>query len=412
MESYGCTTNRGEGDDLARELSDLGHTPSNDADGADLVVLNTCTVVEATEKKMLRRMSELGASGKKVIVTGCMAKVQPNRISIRLPDAPIIPPSNYSSFAAVARDTFGTGHDALPFTYGTTAVLPISQGCSGTCTYCITKLARGGLRSHNPAELTEKFEKMVADGAREIFVTAQDAAGYGLDLGTDLPSLLKGFLKTPGDYRIRIGMSNPESVLFCLDGLVKTMADPRVYRFLHIPVQSGSDSVLGAMGRKYDADGYLRLADSLRESLPGISIATDVIAGFPGETEGDHLLTLDLLRRLKADTVNITGFSARPGTKAASLPKSVHGRIAKARTAELTAVKEEVCLANNLPLVGKRFTALVTEKGKPGTYITRTDNYRPVAVVGDVSMGTFLEIEVTGAEPTHLFGKVVGTEQN
>ncbi|NLL94645.1 MAG: tRNA (N(6)-L-threonylcarbamoyladenosine(37)-C(2))-methylthiotransferase [Thermoplasmatales archaeon] len=407
VETYGCTMNRGEGFRLSVEMALLGHEPAYDASDADIVILNTCTVVEATEKKMLGRMSELGASGKKVIVTGCMASVQADRVGIRLPDSPVVAPGQYGSFPAVAEAYCGRGDGAALPSRGTTAILPIAQGCSGRCTYCITKLARGALESYPAEGLAREFERVVSDGSKEILVTAQDAAGYGSDIGTDLPTLLRRFLETPGDYRIRTGMSNPDSVSACLPGLIDAMSDPRVYRFLHIPVQSGSDSVLSAMGRKYAAGDFLGLIKKIRERIPGVSIATDVIAGFPGETDEDHTMTLELISALGADTVNITRFSARPGTAAYKMAGAVHGRVSKKRSAEITALKSEICLEKNERLVGHAFHALVTETGKPGTVIARTDSYRPVAIAAGIPLGTFVDVEITGAEPTHLLGRVI-----
>lgn len=404
VESYGCTMNRGEGRGLAEDMASLGFEEAPSADEADVVVLNTCTVVETTEKHMLSRIADLRAKGKEIVVTGCMAKAQPQRIEIRLPDAPIIPPEEYDSFKSRMADRYGIQGCATSVDFGSEAILPIAQGCLGNCSYCITKLARGDLRSYAPEDLLSRFDSFLSRGAKEILVTAQDTAAYGHDTGSSLPALLRPMLERDGDYRLRVGMTDPQSIWRVHEDLCALMDDERLYRFLHIPVQSGSDAVLRNMRRKYTVERFFELVDSLRASVPGISIATDIICGFPGETDEDHRMSIDLVKQLRADTVNITRFSARPGTDAASM-KQVHGRISAERSAELTEVKNSTELDVNTGLVGRSFLALATEKGKDGT-ITRTGYYRPVVVRDDIPLGSFVEVTVTEARPTYLLGTV------
>jgi tRNA A37 methylthiotransferase MiaB len=183
------------------------------------------------------------------------------------------------------------------------------------------------------------------------------------------------------------------------------MEDPRIYRFLHIPVQSGSDAVLKRMNRRYKVKEFLDLAEKIRSRYPDMSISTDLITGFPGETGQDHLGSLDLIVGLRADTINITRFSPRPGTEAAAMSQ-VHGRISKERSADLTVMKNKVEYEINSKLIGKVEKALITETGKPGTMIARTRNYRPVAVVSSKPVGTFIKVEITGCESTYLVGRV------
>ena len=404
VESYGCTMNFGEGRSLSEDMASLGHQPVDSADEADIVVLNTCTVVETTEKRMLARISELRRQGKEVIVTGCMAKVQPKRISIRLPDSPIVPFEEYDRFPDIVRERYGCAGAPIHVATGTDAILPIAQGCLGRCSYCITKFARGDLRSYPSEDLLKRFDAFLTGGAREILLTAQDTASYGRDMGADLPSLIRSMLQRDGDFRIRLGMTNPDSLARVREGILEAMDDERMYRFVHIPVQSGSDSVLRGMRRRYTVGSFLELVDDLRAGCPDISIATDLICGFPGETDEDHAKSVELIRRLRADTVNITRFSARPGTDASSM-EQVHGRISAERSAELTKVKNETELDVNSAMVGRTYRALATERGKDGT-IVRTGNYRPVVVRDDIPLGTFLDVTVTENRPTYLLGKI------
>ena len=405
VETYGCTMNFGEGRQFSEDMASLGYEPADSADDADIVVLNTCTVVETTEKRMLSRISELKRQGKRIVVTGCMAQVQPKRIRIRLPDSPIVRFEEYGRFRDIVSESFGCQGSPVLLETGTDAILPIAQGCLGRCSYCITKFARGDLRSYPADDLLRRYDSFLEGGAREILITAQDTSSYGRDTGTDLPALIHSMLEREGDYRIRLGMTNPDSLARVSQGILELMDDERMYRFVHIPVQSGSDAVLGRMRRRYTVSQFMELVDELRSGCPDISIATDMICGFPGETNEDHAKSVELIRELRADTVNITRFSARPGTDAASM-EQVHGRISAERSAELTRVKNETELDVNSAMVGRRYRALATERGKEGT-IVRTGNYRPVVIREEVPLGTFLDVEVTENRPTYLLGRTV-----
>lgn len=406
VESYGCTMNFGEGRLLSEYMASLGHIEVDSAEDAEIIVLNTCTVVETTEKHMLSRISELKKQRKEIVVTGCMAKAQPRRIEIRLPESPIIPPEDYDTFSRTMECRFGIAGEPQVLKQTKDAILPIAQGCLGNCSYCITKFARGDLHSYPCDELVKRFGQFIDRGAKEVLITAQDTASYGRDTDTDLPALLRAMLDKEGDYRIRLGMMNPDALARIADDLLDVMIeDCRVYRFVHIPVQSGSDSVLRSMRRKYRYSDFEELVRKLRSRIPEISIATDVICGFPGESEEDHNLTISMIKNLRMDTINITRFSARPGTDAANMTP-VHGRISKDRSAELTAVKNDTEGDVNSLLVGRKYRALATEVGKNGT-IVRTDNYRPVVVENRIELGTFLDVEITDSMPTYLIGKVV-----
>ena len=398
--------NYGEGRELAERMEALGNIPSETADDADIVILNTCTVVDTTEKRMIKRMNELKAAGKKVIVTGCMAKVQPGRIRIRLPDSIIVPPEDYGDFSRRVSDAYGCGKPISGSKSDITSILPIAQGCRGNCTYCITRFARGTLCSYPSDAMRNRFDMLVDSGAREVLVTAQDTGCYGRDIGTDLGKLIGSFLNKEGEYRIRIGMMNPNSLRPVLDSVLGIFEDDRVYRFLHIPVQSGSDAVLENMKRHYTSEDFFELVDMIRESYPEMSIATDLIAGFPGETDEDQIASEDLIRKLRADTVNITRFSPRPGTEAFSMPQ-INGRILKDRSTRLTEIKNETEADVNSGLVGKTFRSLVTERSSDGSFICRTDNYRPIAVRDDVSLGEFVTADVTDCRSTYLMGNIV-----
>lgn len=396
--------NYGEGEELAERMDALGHIRVLSADEADIVILNTCTVVDTTEKRMIKRMNELKAAGKQVIVTGCMAKVQAGRVMVRLPGSLIIPPENYDGFSDAVSKMYGCGTPIVQKRSPVTAIIPIAQGCRGNCTYCITRFARGTLRSYSPEGIKERFDRFIDSGVKEVLITAQDTGCYGRDIGTDLGDLIRKLLKKDGEYRIRIGMMNPNSLRPVLNSVLDVFEDERIYRFLHIPVQSGSDHVLDMMSRHYTSEDFFSLIDAIRKRYPDMSIATDLISGFPGESNEDHEESVALIRRLRADTVNITRFSPRPGTEAFGMPQ-INGRISKERSTELTEVKNATENDVNTNMIGRTYRALVSETSADGSVIARTGNYRPVVIKEDIPLGTFIDATVTDCRPTYLLGK-------
>ena len=408
VETYGCTMNQGEGAELASTLAALGHEVVDDPSDADLVVLNTCTVIKETENRMLRRMAELSGQRKKLIVVGCMASVQPDDIVRHAPNALIMAPRDYPSFASVVERNFGRG-ETSPITVleaQVTAVLPVAQGCIGACSYCITRFARGTLSSYPAEDIVTAAYSALRSGARELLVTAQDTACYGFDLGTDLSALLEAITMLPGEFKVRVGMMNPDNLGRIIDRFVPSWTAPKVYQFIHLPVQSGSVAVLEAMNRGYVPEEFENLVLRLRTASPSMVLSTDVITGFPGETEDDHRATVELLTRVRPDIVNVTRFSPRQGTPAARSMNQVPGWVSKERSRELSKLRLELSARVNAALVGRREKVMVTEEGKNGTSIARTPSYKPIVLPGRLVMGAVLEIEITDSAPTHLFGRV------
>jgi threonylcarbamoyladenosine tRNA methylthiotransferase CDKAL1 len=409
VETYGCTMNQGEGAELASKLAALGHEIVDDPAEADLVVLNTCTVIKETENRMLKRMAELNGQRKKIIVAGCMASVQPDEIIKHAPNAVIMAPRDYPSFTSMVESTFGRG-DPSPIiiqSVPVTSVLPIAQGCIGACSYCITRFARGMLSSYPIDDIVNAARSALRSGARELLVTAQDTACYGFDAGTDLSALLDRITSLPGEYMVRVGMMNPDNLGRIIDRFLPSWAVPKVYQFIHLPVQSGSVTVLEAMNRGYRPEEFTSLVARLRAASPSMTLSTDVITGFPGETEDDHRATVELLRSVRPDIVNVTRFSPRQGTPAARAKNQVPGWVSKERSRELSKLRFEISSEVNASLVGRMENVLVTEEGKNNTSIARTSSYKPVVLPGRLSMGTALEVEIVDSAPTHLFGRVL-----
>ena len=410
IETYGCTANFGNSQDMAAALQKLGHIPSP-LDEADIVIVNTCIVTEKTERKILQRLQLL--QGERLVVAGCLPAALPESIRhIACERLGLLSGSN----DARVSDLFG---NSLPRTNATgknialspeiqalCGIVNVAEGCNGVCSYCIVRMARGRLVSRKSDDVVCDVEKLAARGLVEIQVSAQDTAAYGSDQGTNLAELLERLIQVPGDFKLRVGMMNPNSALRIQEELIRAFHSPKIYRFLHIPVQSGSDSILKSMGRRYSARDFINIVDAFRSAFPEITIITDVIVGFPGETDLDFIATMDLMESLKPDKVNVTKFSRRPGTEAACL-YDMPDRIKKDRSREITRLWQKIAAQRNRRYQGKVLDAVVTECGRRGTMKARAGNYLGIVVKGVPLLGSHIRIEVTETNPFFVYGREV-----
>ncbi len=412
FETYGCTMNHGESQDLMSRLTGMGHTIVPDIESADVAVVNTCVVIAPTERKILRRLHQLRNESKSLIILGCMASVSRDKLLQDFPGAMVYGTTDYSQLPSVFEREFGSGPVTSTNTPMGPLVLPIAQGCNGSCTYCITKLARGDLRSYPSNDLVEKARDAIAQGAQEILLTSQDTAGYGRDDRYRLPDLMENICALPGDFRMRVGMMNPDSLLKVVDRTMEAYQHPKVYRFLHLPVQSGSDRIIREMGRGYSSKEYLDLVSKFRQAIPELTLSTDVITGFPGETVKDHQATVRLVEALRPNILNVTRFSARPGTVANEMEHQVPGWVSKERSRELTALRFRISAEINSLKIGQEHSVLIDEKGKGKSVMARTNDYLPVVIMGDLPLWQRVTVRITAAAPTHLYGTMIGEMEN
>lgn len=417
FEPYGCTLNYGEARMMQALVVANKHSIVDDCKNADVQVLVTCTVIETTERRMMKRIKSLLETGKPVIVAGCMASIQKNEILSLDPKIHILPPARLVEIVdtlkkikkAASAPTSAPAEGARKpgERTGIDAIVPIAQGCLGECTYCITRFARGDLKSIPESDIIKSVKKYLADGYREIRLTAQDAAAYGADSGSSIASLVHKVSSIDSDFRVRIGMMNPSGVKDVQKELIDAYRSPKVYKFLHIPVQSGSDEVLKSMKRGYSTKEFKETVDAFRKEFPDLTLSTDIIIGFPGETDRQFRESFKLVEGVKPEIVNITRYSPRPGTSAAKMEKQVPGNIAKDRSRELVALRFEISKEINKKFVGTKHRILITEVGKRETMIGRTDAYRPVVVHEKAALGDVAEAEITGAQSVYLEGKIV-----
>jgi len=412
LEVYGCTANKSDASLVEGLLQEHHHELVKDKDDADVLVLLTCTVIGTTEQRMLSRLRKLKETGKQIIVTGCMASVQVELITSIVPDAKLLQPQHIYHIIDLLDDkkvSFTEKNKTLFSKHfnGLTAPISIAEGCLFSCSYCITSIARGKLKSYPIDEIVQDVHSALGQGCKEIQLTAQDTGSYGLDTNHNLGELLTNVCKINGNYRIRVGMMNPYTALKTLDTIIKGFDNSKIYKFLHLPVQSGDNEILHKMNRKYTVDDFIEIINRFRKCYHDITLSTDIIVGFPGESEEQFERSVKLIKKVKPDIVNITRFSARPMTKAKTMKGRIPTEIVKERSKRLTEVCSRMCLENNQKHVGKKYTTLVIKKGKKDTVAGRTENYRPVVMTEKVELGTFIPTIITDATSTHLVGRII-----
>ncbi|MFC4248675.1 tRNA (N(6)-L-threonylcarbamoyladenosine(37)-C(2))-methylthiotransferase [Natribaculum luteum] len=410
IETYGCTSNRGESREIERRLRDAGHHRVDGPDEADVAIMNSCTVVEKTERNMLRRAEELADETADLIVTGCMALAQGEEFEDAGIDAEILHWDEVPE-AVTNGECPTTTPGTEPVLDGVVGILPIARGCMSDCSYCITKQATGKIDSPPIEENVEKARALVHAGAKEIRITGQDTGVYGWDTGErKLHELLERICAIDGEFRVRVGMANPKGVHGIREELAAVFAEnEKLYDFLHAPVQSGSNDVLGDMRRQHQVGEYLEVVETFDEALEYWTLSTDFIVGFPTESDADHEQSMALLRETRPEKLNVTRFSKRPGTDAAEM-KGLGGTIKKERSREMSELKMEIVGEAYEAMVGEtREDVLVVEEGTGDSVKCRDSAYRQIIVRDadeyDLEPGDFVDLEVTGHNTVYAFGR-------
>ncbi len=407
--TQGCAANQSDSEIMKGLLEGAGYAIADEVAEADLVVFNTCTVKGPTESFFARTLSELRDQKKRIVLAGCIP--QSEKDLERFSDCSIIGPYQIRNIVPMVEGTLA-GHTLINVvrehegkldlakvrTNPLIEITQIASGCTDACAFCKTKYARGSVHSYRPREIRESIEHAVREGVREIWLASQDNGAYGKDSGTDLVELLKDLVRIEGDFRIRIGMANPHHVLGMLDELIWVIKEnPKLFCFLHVPVQSGSNAVLKSMRRAYQVEDFIFIYKRLKEELPDISIANDIICAYPTETDEDFEKTVRLLEDYPCEMVNISRFWPRPGTPAAKL-RLLPGEVMKARTRKMTETFHATAERLNRKWVGWEGEALVDEQGKDGTWVARNASYRPIIIKSNLDLfGKTVKVRVHDA---------------
>ena len=415
IESYGCTFNQADGQIIAGNLQANDIEIVDSIDEADVVIVNTCYVKLPTEDKMTFRIQKLQKEfpDKKIIVGGCMVEIDPEKLDKIGPNISWIGPHQLNKSASVVNATYcgdviretgfskeskvcvpKVGDDSLIH------ILQICEGCLGACTFCCTRFARGPLNSYPISDIVFEAQRAIENGACEIQLTAQDTAAFGRDSGEKLSDLIKEVANLKGDFRVRVGMMHPKNILNDVDEIIDAMKHPKVYDFIHLPVQSGSDKVLSEMRRGHTVEQYKNIVSKFKEEIPNVTLATDIIVGYPTESDEDFDETVKLLEEIKPSLIHLSKYQHRKGAISSSLPE-IPREIMKERSKFLSQIKEKITERENEELVDSIQKVLVIEKGSKGGYIAKTNSYIPV-IVDNVELGTFVDVKITEATSTYL----------
>ncbi len=424
VKSFGCSTNQADGAVLAGCLCRAGYKIVDSVSNADVVIYNTCAVKGPTENHILKLLKHVPPE-KRLVIVGCLPLINRGRIEegIRF-DGLAGPAIGQGIVDIVARVVKGERVVAvegglskkpelnLPRMESNPAVsiVPICYGCLGSCAYCCVVFARGRLRSYPVDEIVRRIKVDVGKGIVEFWLTAQDVGCYGRDIGVNLAQLLESICAVDGNFRVRVGMMTPSSVKGELESLVSAFGDEKVFKFLHLPVQSGDDEILQKMRRFYSVGDFKEIVGRFRARFPKITLATDVICGFPGESAEAFEHTLRLIEAVRPDVVNVSKFFSRPGTTAATmLDIFVPVFEVKRRSREATLLARRIVSENNQQWVGWKGPILVDETGKVArSWVGRNFAYRPVVVKSaEPLLGKTINVEVFRSFPTFLEARII-----
>ena len=421
IETFGCTFNKADSQIMAGKLSDAGMELVEDIVDADVIIVNTCYVKQPTENKVTTRIQKLQKNypDKKVVVSGCMVEIDPKKLD-KIADISTnwigphqlnktVDVVNASLEGQLLRQTGLTKDSKVglnkikddPFIH----IIQICEGCLGVCSFCCTRLARGPLHSYPISEIKAEAQKAIDSGCVEIELTAQDTAAFGHDSGEKLSSLIKEVANLDGNFRIRVGMMHPKNIFDDVDELIDAFKLPNVYKFIHLPVQTGSDKVLKEMNRRHTIEEYLDFVKKIRNSIPEITLATDIIVGYPTETDEDFQKTIGLLEEIKPNLIHLSKYRHREGALSSSLEEIPHS-LMKHRSKKLSEIKEKITNDENKHLLGKVLNILIVQKGSKGGYIGKSDSYLPV-VVDNAEIGTFIKVKITKTTSTYLIGEKI-----
>ena len=413
IETYGCALNRADSYVMMTLLKSEGYNFVEKPEDADIIILNTCAVRLETEERMKQRIKELNKLSKKLIVAGCMSSAEPATVLSISPNSSLIGPQAVEKIVDIVksqdRKVILEGDRALitPRVFeGKIAIIPIADGCAGNCNFCITKLARRKLRSYPLREIVESAKYAIQNNAKEIELTGQDTAAYGLDLGgtINLTDVVNKIAEIDGDFMIRIGMMTPEQAMRIADDIIEVLKNPKVYKFIHLPVQSGDDRVLKLMNRKYTVDEYKELVLEIRRKIPFVNITTDIIIGHPGEDEEAFNNTLSLMKDLRFERIHLAMYSLRPNTRSASMPQ-IPDSIKKQRMQLANKLYEDIGFSVHSEYIGTVSKILTTEHGRKGSVVGRLMNYIPVVIRNEnAELGRWYNVKITEASFYDLRG--------
>jgi len=421
VKSFGCSTNLADGERMAGCLVEHGYEVVETVEDADVLVYNTCAVKTPTENRIIEILRR-APRDKRLIVTGCLPLINFGRMKAEVKfDGVLGPAPGPKIVEAVDKVNRGEIVVALERTSKPSldlpkipvnrivGIIPINYGCLGSCSYCCVLSARGRLRSYSIDEVADRVKCDLASGTKEIWLTSQDTACYGKDIAFRLTDLLKEVCRVNGEFFVRVGMMTPNYALEILDDLIQAYKDEKVFKFLHLPVQSGDDEVLKRMNRFYSVEDFIRVVNSFRAEIPELTLATDVICGFPSESREAFEQTVELIKKVEPDIVNVSKFFPRPRTPAEKMKPFIHPGQVKERSRRVAELSRKFSFQRNRRWMGWEGRILVDEVGKKtASWVGRNFAYKPVVVkTAEHLFGKFVNVRVVGVFPTYLEAEIV-----
>ncbi len=429
IENYGCSANASISEFIRGIMKSHGYEITQNLSDADLTIINTCIVKQNTEHRMKSRITEL-AHQKPLIVTGCLPialedwlkqqTMTTQNISVIHPDYVDTVPditlqllkNGKTIFNIQPRRNF-TKNPNIQKVYinPIISIVEINRGCLSKCSFCIVKDVKGHLKSRTPGEILKEIQYDLINQCQEIWLTSQDTAVYGRDFGEPyyLPDLVRDIVNMNGDFWLRIGMGTPWGFYKIIDPLLDAMKSNKVFKFLHIPIQTGSQKILRKMRRGGSIEQFKATIKKIRAHFPEFTLSTDIITGFPGETDDDHQLTIELLKEIQPAIVNLSKYTDRPGTEAAKMKNKVPTHIKAQRSKELSQLKDEIAKKHYSQWIGWKGIVLIDKIGKyKHQYIARNYAYVPTLIQWNepLPLGTKAFITVTEVTPTHVIAEV------
>mmetsp|Transcript_11716 Transcript_11716/g.11771 ORF Transcript_11716/g.11771 Transcript_11716/m.11771 type:complete len:525 (+) Transcript_11716:136-1710(+) len=420
MKTYGCSHNVSDSEYMEGILSSYGYRITNEMDDADVWLLNSCTVKDPSQAAFMNLVKKAKDANRAVVVAGCVP--QADRDLPGLEEVSVVGIQQIDRVVEIVEQTLQgntvkmLGKKELPSLNlpkirknPLVEIIPLSTGCLGACTYCKTKHARGQLGSYSLETIVNRVQSVVAEGVREVWLSSEDTGAYGRDLGCDISKLLRAIISVLPEegVMLRIGMTNPPFILEHLEAIAEALNHPKVFSFLHVPVQSGSDRVLEAMNREYTVSEFRRVVDYLQKHVPDVTIATDIICGFPTELPSDFEDTMRLMAQYRLAIVNISQFYPRPGTPAAKM-KRIKTQDVKERSRRLTRLFESFTPYKHLKGRKERvwFNTEISSDGEHS--VGHTKSYVKVLVPLDSRLpGSNNIVRIINSERFHVTGIVM-----
>lgn len=416
IHTFGCKVNIYESEYITNIMKTNGYKLSNE--NPDIYIINTCTVTNEADKKDRKIIHQIKNKYPNtiLIVVGCYSQLKYNEIN-----ADIILGNKYKSHIpqlienyiknkkkiVKVEDISNTSFEDMyinRFTNHTRAFVKIQDGCNAFCSYCTIPYARGGLRSKDFETAIKEVEELVQNGYKEIVLTGIHTGKYGIESNTNLEKLLRKMVDIPNIYRIRLSSIEINEIT---DGIIDLIKNNKIMaNHLHIPIQSGSNNILEKMNRKYDLNFFIKRINKIKEELKDISITTDLIVGFPGETEEDFINTIETIKKINFTKVHIFPYSKREGTVASSMKEQVNGNIKKCRVNKMLSISKEQELSFYKEKINKIYDGIIEHRVN-GKSVVLTTNYIPVEVETDLENNTVVKIKITKVNNNEVKGIII-----